>query len=569
MAKYTERTNAALGVALRRQYLSPLDVSAVFRCKADFEAYVQRNAAYSNADYTSDENTFLQKINPYSYDGQVVSVLDEAGGNATVYVIKKAGALAEGESVTTRYKEVGSVPVGDGKTVSVTNGVIMLAGLSSIPAERTKAYQPTLDATGNLVWSPVSETTVEGLQTLISALQTEVATIKTDVDAIKANYLKSVEYEEKTGVFTFTKQDGTKATYDLAIEKVVTNFKYNEETKALDLTLADGTVQSVSMSAFIDVYTAEPDAVQVQVVVSAGNVISATIVDGAVTEAKLAAAVKAKLDAGQAASNALASKADKTALEELETTVEELETTVGGKVTEEEVNALIQGATIQGGKVSGAVAQATKAASADKVVSKLSFGDKSYDGSAAEEITADDLGVSEIGKSGKLSDATQDATHRVVTDAEKTTWNAKQDALSYDTAPTANSTKHVKSGDIYTADKAIEDKVDKIIDGTTKVPNATKADGATSADKATKLAAAKEISLSGDVSGKASFDGSANAAITAALSNTGVAAGTYSAVTVDAKGRVSAGAQVIEIGAAGQTEPSETLAVGGLFFKRI
>ena len=50
---------------------------------------------------------------------------------------------------------------------------------------------------------------------------------------------------------------------------------------------------------------------------------------------------------------------------------------------------------------------------------------------------------------------------------------------------------------------------------------------------------------------------------------TGVTAGTYSAVTVDAAGRATAGAQMIEVGASGATTPSANLAVGGIFFKEI
>ena len=57
----------------------------------------------------------------------------------------------------------------------------------------------------------------------------------------------------------------------------------------------------------------------------------------------------------------------------------------------------------------------------------------------------------------------------------------------------------------------------------------------------TKLATARTISLSGDISGFASFDGSADVTISSDLSSTGVSAGTYRSVTVDAKGRVTAG----------------------------
>lgn len=55
---------------------------------------------------------------------------------------------------------------------------------------------------------------------------------------------------------------------------------------------------------------------------------------------------------------------------------------------------------------------------------------------------------------------------------------------------------------------------------------------------------------------------------TISLSNSGVTAGTYSVVTVDAKGRATAGTQLIEWGTTGQTTPNN-LAVGGLFFQMV
>lgn len=108
-------------------------------------------------------------------------------------------------------------------------------------------------------------------------------------------------------------------------------------------------------------------------------------------------------------------------------------------------------------------------------------------------------------------------------------------------------------------------KITNIENGTTKVGKATTADTATSAGK---LTTARNIKLQGDASGNANFDGSANVTITLALKNVGTA-GTYSAVTTDAQGRVKAGAQVFEVGKTGQATPSQTLAVGGLFYKEI
>jgi len=105
----------------------------------------------------------------------------------------------------------------------------------------------------------------------------------------------------------------------------------------------------------------------------------------------------------------------------------------------------------------------------------------------------------------------------------------------------------------------------------TELQNRAKAleDGTSAAGKATKLATARKISLTGDATGNTTFDGTADKSIAVTLANTGVTAGTYSAVAVDAKGRVTAGSQIIEWGTSGQTTPSANLAVGGLFFMLI
>ena len=67
---------------------------------------------------------------------------------------------------------------------------------------------------------------------------------------------------------------------------------------------------------------------------------------------------------------------------------------------------------------------------------------------------------------------------------------------------------------------------------------------ATSSDK---LSSAKTITINGDASGSTSFDGSADANISVTLANSGVTAGSYTKVTVDAKGRVTEGATLSTI----------------------
>ncbi|GGF72823.1 hypothetical protein GCM10010912_17550 [Paenibacillus albidus] len=64
------------------------------------------------------------------------------------------------------------------------------------------------------------------------------------------------------------------------------------------------------------------------------------------------------------------------------------------------------------------------------------------------------------------------------------------------------------------------------------------------AETAVKLQTPRTISITGDGTGSVSFDGSANAPITLVLANSGVTAGSYTKVTVDAKGRVTSASQM-------------------------
>ena len=69
-----------------------------------------------------------------------------------------------------------------------------------------------------------------------------------------------------------------------------------------------------------------------------------------------------------------------------------------------------------------------------------------------------------------------------------------------------------------------------------------KASEAVAADTATTLATGRTISVAGDATGTSPvFDGSANVTIPLVLANSGVVAGTFTKVTVDAKGRVTEG----------------------------
>ena len=111
-----------------------------------------------------------------------------------------------------------------------------------------------------------------------------------------------------------------------------------------------------------------------------------------------------------------------------------------------------------------------------------------------------------------------------------------------------------KSG-LETSISEIETDITNITNGSTKVGKSATAD---------KLATARTLNLAGDVTGSASFDGSANVSISATIKNSGVSAGTYSAVNVNAKGIVTAGQQAIVFADSLEDSSLNNLVIGGL-----
>lgn len=77
---------------------------------------------------------------------------------------------------------------------------------------------------------------------------------------------------------------------------------------------------------------------------------------------------------------------------------------------------------------------------------------------------------------------------------------------------------------------------------TIKTQLGEKLDKTAPAVAANKFTDAITLTLSGDTEASAQMDGSADVVLSTTLSATGVAAGTYTKLTVDAKGRVTAGA---------------------------
>lgn len=187
----------------------------------------------------------------------------------------------------------------------------------------------------------------------------------------------------------------------------------------------------------------------------------------------------------------------------------------------------------------------------------------------ADNIAAIIAGTQKVGSATSADTATE-ATHATSADSatEATHATSADSATTATTATNAGNVTTSINGKAITSIFETNGTTVKEATHAASANSATNATNATTAATATKLATAQSISLTGDVTGTANFDGSAAASIAAVLANIGEA-GTYSVVTTDTKGRVTAGGQILEVGTTGQPNPSPKLAVGGIFFKEI
>lgn len=110
-----------------------------------------------------------------------------------------------------------------------------------------------------------------------------VAMDASKVDLTKANELvKEITYDESNGTLTITKMNGSKTMIDTKLEKLAVNFAYNPQTQQLIITLDDGTVQNVDLSALITEYEfLDSDTIAFEI---ADGKVKAIVKNGSITE---------------------------------------------------------------------------------------------------------------------------------------------------------------------------------------------------------------------------------------------------------------------------------------------
>lgn len=156
---------------------------------AYFSTLVEAQAAAQTAEQPGSTNTIY-------YFGQKIVVVTE--NSADLYIIQPDKSL----------KEAGSIPVGDGKSITVSDaGVIGLVGFEAATANQ----QPRKKSDGTIEWFTPDTSSVSGLQetvgqhtTQISGLENDVATINGNIETINTNLDKKANADS---VYTKTQTD--------------------------------------------------------------------------------------------------------------------------------------------------------------------------------------------------------------------------------------------------------------------------------------------------------------------------------------------------------------------------
>ena len=196
--KYTSADGLGFPLNFRRGNPNPLDNSSVWASLESAQAYAAND--------------------PVAYVGQILTVVDNTEGIATVYSIQdEAGTL----------KKVGTSPVGDESTITVAeDGTVSLFGVAGLELTRTEAdgsttkitYQPLL-VDGKLTWVEPSATTVEGLAAEIEGIKTRLSAVETTVGNAESGLVKDVA-DNTTAIAGINTKIGTVAEGKTLVEMI-------------------------------------------------------------------------------------------------------------------------------------------------------------------------------------------------------------------------------------------------------------------------------------------------------------------------------------------------------------
>ena len=293
--------------------------------------------------------------------------------------------------------------------------------------------------------------------------------------------------------------------------------------------------------------------------------------------------------------------------------------TIGGNLTVNGTTTSIDSTTL---KVSDKLIEVAKD-NTEKLTTPAGIVVPKYDGTSYGALVIDGDGNAQVGDvklnaSGNIDVTNSDlqilATREGLTDGNLVKWDNTKKTLVPDTTVASNASSalskaNANATEISTIKATYQTKTDNTLETSSKTvvgainevkdtadsalskanANATEIsnlkNGTTKAKKAETADKVENKLTVGNGTISVQFDGSAaknvtlgtsdfsvsetSGTLSVGLSNTGVTAGQYSAVNVDAKGRVTAGGLSQEFGTAGQTTPSANLMVNGTFWELV
>lgn len=167
LESYTSADGLGFPLNFRRGNPNPLDNSSVWKSLSDAQTYAATD--------------------PVAYVGQVLTVVNTAENGSqsvTAYTIQDTNGT---------LKEIGSVPVGDDKTITVVNGKIqLLATDSTVDGSVNTGAQLTLQSDGTLRWVKPDTSTAEGQAAAIADLQGRTTVLETVVGNSETGLVKDV-----------------------------------------------------------------------------------------------------------------------------------------------------------------------------------------------------------------------------------------------------------------------------------------------------------------------------------------------------------------------------------------
>ena len=147
--------------------------------------------------------------------------------------------------------------------------------------------------------TPLGKTNLNKMDKAINLIDDEVVSMSAKLDEIDTtkvsadqlnNMVTDISFNDKNGVISITKYNGTVLNIDTAMEKIAVNFEYNAQTQQLILALESGEKQYIDMSALITQYEFK-DTDTIAFSVDSDGKVSASIKSGSITKSMLSSEV--------------------------------------------------------------------------------------------------------------------------------------------------------------------------------------------------------------------------------------------------------------------------------------